>query len=117
VGLWAAQHVHAATVGKGAGLNDEYSQPFGFREFWIEGNQFYLNNTLFHIRPATVQNAKKRMESGFNLMEIWPSDHTRRGSNHNDDEIIAEADKVGMPLAGNLTHMAEGHQPEQLGQA
>jgi beta-galactosidase len=108
--LWDYQQPNMYTLQlsvTGAGLNDEYSQPFGFREFWIEGNQFYLNNTVFHIRPATAQDAKKRMESGFNLMEIWPNDHTRRGSNHNDDEVIAEADKVGMPLAGNLTHMAE----------
>jgi beta-galactosidase len=95
---------------KGAGLDDEYSQPFGFREFWIEGNQFYLNNTLFRIRPANIQygaRAKQRMESGFNLGEIWPENHARRGSNHTDDEIIDEADKVGMPLAGNLLHMAD----------
>jgi beta-galactosidase len=93
---------------KGAGLDDEYSQPFGFREFWIEGNQFYLNNTLFHIRPIVAgMMLKQRMDQGFNLMEIWPNDHTRRGSNHNDDELIAQADKVGMPLAGNLTHMSD----------
>jgi hypothetical protein len=86
----------------GAGLNDEYSQQFGFREFWIQGSQFYLNNTLFHIRPGNVQygaRPSQMMEMGYNLGEIWPENRARRGSNHNDDELMAEADRVGLPSA------------------
>ncbi|MEO8891426.1 MAG: sugar-binding domain-containing protein, partial [Coleofasciculaceae cyanobacterium] len=30
---------------KGKKISDEYTQQFGFREFWIEGRQFYLNGT------------------------------------------------------------------------
>ena len=28
---------------KGPGLDDEYNQEFGFREFWVEGRKFFLN--------------------------------------------------------------------------
>ena len=37
----------------GAGLDDEYDQPFGFREFWVDGRQFYLNGTVIHLRQQS----------------------------------------------------------------
>ena len=35
---------------KGAGLDDEYNQKFGFREFWVEGRKFFLNGTEIRLR-------------------------------------------------------------------
>jgi hypothetical protein len=29
-------------------------QEFGFREFWIEGRKFFLNNTEIRLRPLTL---------------------------------------------------------------
>jgi len=40
----------------GAGLNDQYNQEFGFREFWIEGREFYLNGTVIHLRQPNFNN-------------------------------------------------------------
>ncbi len=40
----------------GAGLDDQYDQEFGFREFWIEGRQFYLNGTVIHLRQPCFNN-------------------------------------------------------------
>ncbi|HEY9665347.1 MAG TPA: sugar-binding domain-containing protein, partial [Coleofasciculaceae cyanobacterium] len=38
---------------RGSGIDDEYNQPFGFREFWIEGRKFYLNGTEIRLRPTS----------------------------------------------------------------
>ena len=42
----------------GAGLDDEYDQSFGFREFWIEGRQFYLNGSVIHLRQRCFYNGQ-----------------------------------------------------------
>ncbi len=52
---------------KGAGLDDEYDQKFGFREFWIEGRQFYLNGTVIHLRQPCFYNGP-RMQVGRQLL-------------------------------------------------
>ena len=36
----------------GAGVDDQYNQEFGFREFWTDGRQFYLNGTVIHLRQG-----------------------------------------------------------------
>jgi hypothetical protein len=41
---------------KGAGLDDQFNQEFGFREFWVEGRQFYLNGTVIHLRQPCFYN-------------------------------------------------------------
>ena len=45
---------------KGAGLDDQFNQEFGFREFWIEGRQFYLNGTVIHLRQPCFHNGPAR---------------------------------------------------------
>lgn len=40
----------------GAGVDDQFNQEFGFREFWIEGRQFYLNGTVIHLRQPNFNN-------------------------------------------------------------
>ncbi|MDQ3814864.1 MAG: beta-galactosidase, partial [Armatimonadota bacterium] len=95
---------------KSAGINDQYVQEFGFRDFWIEGRKFFLNNSEFRLRPGVVQYGVKpsqRLEQGHNFAEIWPERNTRRGSRNNDDELIADAEKVGMPISGNTIFMAD----------
>jgi len=39
---------------RGAGLDDEYPQVFGFREFWLEGLKFLLNGTEIQLRPVCL---------------------------------------------------------------
>ena len=40
----------------GAGLDDEYDQTFGFREFWVEGRKFFLNGTEIRLRQGCFYN-------------------------------------------------------------
>ena len=40
----------------GSGLDDQYSQKFGFREFWIEGREFYLNGNVVRLRQPCFYN-------------------------------------------------------------
>jgi beta-galactosidase len=53
--LWDVQQPNLYTLkleAKGGGLNDEFAQSFGFREFWIEGRNFFMNGTEMHLRPT-----------------------------------------------------------------
>jgi beta-galactosidase len=55
--LWELAQPNMYTLrleAKGAGLDDEYSQEFGFREFWIEGRKFFLNNHEIRLRTETA---------------------------------------------------------------
>jgi len=57
--LWDVDQPNLYTLrltAMGAGLNDQYNQEFGFREFWIEGRQFYLNGTVIHLRQPNFNN-------------------------------------------------------------
>ncbi len=54
VNLWDLDNPNLYTslvTVKGAGLDDEYAQDFGFREFWIDGQNFFLNGKIIHLRP------------------------------------------------------------------
>ena len=44
---------------KGAGLDDQYEQEFGFREFWVEGRKFFLNGTEIHLRQPCFYNGPR----------------------------------------------------------
>ncbi len=53
--LWDVGQPNLYTLrlkGTGAGLDDEYHQQFGFREFWVEGRKFFLNGTEIRLRQG-----------------------------------------------------------------
>jgi beta-galactosidase len=53
--LWdiGKPHLYTLRLGvKGRDIDDNYPQEFGFREFWIDGRDFYLNNTKVYLRTA-----------------------------------------------------------------
>ena len=54
---------------KGPGLDDEYNQEFGFREFWVEGRKFFLNGTEIRLRQGCFYWGK-RPQVGENFWEI-----------------------------------------------
>lgn len=95
---------------KAPGFNDEIADQFGFREFWIQGKQFYLNDKPINLRPAVVNMGANTMsadavtvggvidglmKAGFNCQEMWPSNSDTRGSISLYRWWYKEADKRG----------------------
>jgi len=96
---------------KGSGIDTQYDQPFGFREFWIEGRKFFLNGTEFRLRPnlhsdtwegGTVEVSDRLIDNyvkaGFNIAEIWPWNHDERGRWHFRELFSERADLKGFPI-------------------
>ena len=96
---------------KGSGVNTQYDQPFGFREFWIEGRKFFLNGTELRLRPklhsdswegGTVEVSDRLIDNyvkaGFNITEMWPWNHDERGRWHFRELFSERADLKGFPI-------------------
>jgi len=106
---------------EGAGLSDEYAQPFGFREFWIEGKKFFLNGKEIRLRPriAEVNEGDRNKQSielidgsidglmalGGNIQELWPWDHWQRGTVRAHELWYERADLKGWGMIGALGSM------------
>lgn len=105
---------------KGAGLEDEFAETFGFREFWIDGRDFYLNGKLFRPRPVLAEVLGREtfkeaemdgrlrgfLGAGFNLVQLWPVDHFARGNAGAHRELFAErASTLGVPVIGVAASM------------
>lgn len=89
-------------------VEDAILQPFGFREFWIEGRRFLLNGTEIRLRPNTLHEGatpQQLLERSYTFGELWPGDRGMRGSDSHDDRAIAEADRVGLLVGGKAMHM------------
>ncbi len=93
----------------GVGIDDQLMVPrFGFREFWVEGRDLFLNGSLIRLRPTEASSASnlaairadlaRRMQQGNNILEIWPQDSRERGYTHFRQIYAAEASKAGMLL-------------------
>ncbi|MDJ1175486.1 sugar-binding domain-containing protein [Roseofilum capinflatum] len=115
--LWDVEQPNLYTLRlqvKGEGIEDTYDQSFGFREFWIEGKQFYLNGTEIRLRPiyhkdnwqgwaVGIPEAIDRMIegyqwAGFNIAELWPWNHDERGRWHFRELLSERADLKGFPI-------------------
>lgn len=108
---------------QGCGIDDVYYQRFGFREFWIEGRECYLNGTPFRMRPVLALYESARYGSvfgfvdaidgilnsflwaGFNITELWPNDEDEIGMCFFRDVWYERADEIGMPVMGNNLHV------------
>ena len=75
----------------GAGVDDEYDQRFGFREFWIEGRQFYLNGTVIHLRQRSFYEGPV----GDNFSEFGPTIVDTRGDTSDTEPELDRADHSG----------------------
>ncbi len=101
----------------GSEWGDEYSVRFGFREFWIAGKQFVLNGIPIRLRPASsatemywssasgMQSTVDGIiggfkKSGFNCMEIWPTNCDTRGTPSLWDWWYDRADRQGLLVIG-----------------
>ncbi len=83
---------------KGTGLDDEYDQKFGFREFWIEGRQFYLNGTVIHLRQPCFYNGP-RMQVGDTFSEMGDGNVDTRGDTADSGRSLDDADRKGYLVA------------------
>jgi len=79
---------------QGAGLDDEYHQEFGFREFWIEGRQFYLNGTVIRLRQPCFYNGP-RMQVGDTFSEMGDGNVDTRGDAADSGRNLDDADRKG----------------------
>ena len=121
--LWDLGQANLYTVKlqiKGAGLDDEYAQRFGFREFWIEGRRFFLNGTEIRLRPFHCHDEKPiagtrelidaaidgARWAGFNIQELWPWNHDERGAVHYRGLWCEAADAKGWPLMAPALSMS-----------
>lgn len=107
--LWDLGQPHRYTlhlVVKGAGIDDEFVQSFGFREFWIEGRRIFLNGTEFRMRPTLgAVDFDQALQDGYNISESWPEDCEQRGREVGYVLGLNKADATGFPITGILPHM------------
>jgi beta-galactosidase len=99
---------------EGAGVNDELEQTIGFREFWIDGKNFYLNGKELRWRPVMGHSDARAaaeevdgtidgfMWAGYNIQEIWPKDESTRGDADEYATWYERADLKGWPITGVL---------------
>jgi len=103
-------------------LLDTYFQvPFGFREFWINGRDFYLNGSRIFLSAVPLDNAQvgaalatydgareslKRLKSiGINF--VYTHNYgCEPGSHLGFEEILCAADDVGMLVALSQPHFS-----------
>jgi beta-galactosidase len=99
---------------KGAGVDDEPAQTFGFREVWIQGRDVFLNGTPFRIRPFLLgtsapdsgsQRLKEARELGYNFGELWPENVEERSRDASHTGWYEVADRAGFPISGIMPHM------------
>ena len=75
-------------------MDDQYNQIFGFREFWTEGRQFYLNGTVIHLRQPCFHNGPLG-EVGDNFSEFGSWNPDTRGDISDAGRQLDEADHKG----------------------
>lgn len=126
--LWdihTPQHQYEATVAlldaEGRVLDVAWPQRFGFREFWVQGRDFYLNGSRIFLSAVPLDNAQvgaawasyagaceslRRLKSfGINFVYTHNYD-CQPGSHLSFEEILRAADDVGMLVALSQPHFA-----------
>ena len=83
---------------KGPGLDDEYHQSFGFREFWIERRKFFLNGTEIRLRQGCFYWGK-RPQVGENFWEFGNPRVDARGDTSDSAKDLDDADHKGYLVA------------------
>jgi beta-galactosidase len=98
-----------------------YPVRFGFREFWIDGRDFYLNGTRIHLsavpldnaqigaRTATYEGARETLQrlQGFGINFVYTHNYgCEPGSHVSFAEVLRAADDVGMLVAFSQPHFS-----------
>ena len=84
---------------KGPGLDDEYEQEFGFREFWVEGRKLFLNGTEIRLRQALLLQRSHVCRSGENFSEMGAEHVDARGDAADSRRNLDDADRKGYLVA------------------
>lgn len=102
-------------------LDASYAVPFGFREFWIEGKDFYLNGTRIFLsavpldngqigpRTASYEGARETMKRlrSFGINFIYTHNYgCQPGSHVSFNEILRAADDFGMLVGFSQPHFS-----------
>jgi beta-galactosidase len=82
----------------GAGVDDQYDQPFGFRDFWIEGRNFFLNGTVVRLRQPCFYNGP-RGQVGDIFSEMGSENVDTRGDRADSTRNLSDADRQGYLVA------------------
>ncbi|MFI5068617.1 MAG: hypothetical protein ACHP9Z_32205, partial [Streptosporangiales bacterium] len=82
----------------GAGLDDEYNQVFGFREFRKEGRRFFLNGTEIRLRQGCFYYGP-RPQVGENFWEMGRPTVDTRGDASDSGPDLEDADHKGYLVA------------------
>jgi hypothetical protein len=113
--LWDVGQPHLYTLRlrvQGPGLDDEVTQRFGFREFWVEGRQFYLNGSVIHLRQPCFTHGP-RMQAGDLFSEMGEGSIDARGDDADSGRGLDDADRKGYLIAQYILN-ANNHRIQQL---
>jgi len=106
---------------QGRVLDTLFDQRFGFREFWIDGRDFFLNGTRIFLSAvpldnalvgaglSTYEGARETMErlKGFGINFVYTHNYgCEPGSHLSYAEILRAADDVGMLVALTQPHFS-----------
>ncbi len=124
--LHTPQHTFTAVVtlteAEGERLDVYYPVRFGFREFWIDGRDFFLNGTRLYLsavpldsaqlgaRAATYEGARETLQrlQSFGINFVYTHNYgCEPGSHVSFTDILRAADDVGMLVALSQPHF--GH--------
>lgn len=105
----------------GKELDAALPERFGFREFWIEGRDFYLNGKRIHLSAVPIDNAQisaglatyeaareslERLQS-FGINFVYTHNYgCEPGSHLGFSEILRAADDVGMLVSFSQPHFS-----------
>jgi hypothetical protein len=103
-------------------LDESLPTRFGFREFWIEGRDFYLNGRRIHFRAMNIENpnqhadgaskasairtCRRMLEYGFNFA-ISDNYNFQPGAVGYVDGLLEAADETGMLIGFSLPHVKD----------
>ncbi len=107
---------------RGEAVDTSHPVRFGFREFWIDGRDFYLNGSRIFLSAVPLDNAQigaalasydgareslKRLQS-FGINFVYTHNYScQPGSHLSFAEILRAADDVGMLVALSQPHFSD----------
>jgi beta-galactosidase len=123
--LHTPQHQYRTTVtladASGTELDTTLPVPFGFREFWIDGRDFYLNGTRLHLSATPLDNAQSVATAGYEATRatlrhfktigvnfVYTHNYgCEPGTHFSFEEVLRAADDEGVLVAFSQPHFGQ----------